>query len=100
MVDVVARLHEIPKADRFEVGPTIYAKHPFDPESEALVLSEDPVDHASPSAPDLTYLVGVETAKEVLAVWSKWRGGASPNPEQAVTAIVHYALHDAYQPPE
>ena len=98
MVDVVARLYGIPPADRYEVGPTIYARLPFDSDSEAMVLSEDPVDLVSPSAPGLTYLLGVETAKEVLAVWSSWRGGQPPDPTQAAAAIVHYALNDAYKP--
>ena len=100
LVDVVLRLYEISKADRYEVGPTIYARRPFDPESDAMVLSEDPIDLAPPSAPGLTYLLAVETAKEVLAVWSSWRGGRTPDPNEAVTAIVHYALNDAYRPIE
>lgn len=99
LIDVVARVHDVPNSDPHEVGPALYAKRPFGPASEAMVLSEDPVEEwASPSAPDFTYVLGVETAKEVLGVWSLWRDGRVPTPTEAVAAIVYYALNDAYEP--
>jgi hypothetical protein len=101
LIEVVARMRDIPKGDRYEVGPALYARRPFGAESEAMVRSEEPVEEwASPSAPDFTYVLGVETAKEVLEVWSSWRDGQVPTPTEAVAAIVYYALNDAYQPIE
>ena len=44
------------------------------------------------------YLLEVDTAREVLEVWSSWRQGRQPSPDEETEAILHYAKHDAYTP--
>ena len=44
------------------------------------------------------YFLEVDLAKEVVRVWSAWRGGQRPSSGQAAEALLHYAVHDAYQP--
>ena len=48
----------------------------------------------------LSYLLGVEAAEDAMEVWSAWRGGRQPTPEELCEAVVFYALHDAYLPTE
>ncbi|MCP3883011.1 MAG: hypothetical protein GY701_32125 [Sulfitobacter sp.] len=100
LVDVVAKLPAIPGGDRFEPGPTIFATRPWGPDSDALVLSEEVVDGAAPSAPSFVYLCEVLIANEVLDVWSSWRDGRRPSHVEAVDAVIYYAVNDAYQPAE
>ncbi|MFD0730914.1 hypothetical protein [Planotetraspora mira] len=49
------------------------------------------------TAPDHAHLLKVGIAQEVVEVWSAWRDGAPPTPEEATLAIIYYAEHDAYQ---
>ncbi|MFI5930254.1 hypothetical protein ACIA3K_30340 [Micromonospora sp. NPDC051543] len=44
------------------------------------------------------YLLEVDLAREVIEVWSLWRGGRQPTVLEAVGAVVYYAEHDVYQP--
>lgn len=46
----------------------------------------------------LTYLLEVSLARDVLDVWTSWRNGAQPSPEEAARAVIYYAQHDAYEP--
>jgi len=39
--DLVFALDQIAVGDRYEVGPAIFARRPWRPGSEALILSED-----------------------------------------------------------
>ena len=48
----------------------------------------------------LTYLLEVYLAKEVLQVWSEWRGGRAPSSEQKCQAVIWYAEKDSYIPTE
>jgi hypothetical protein len=45
-------------------------------------------------------LLEVDLAREVVKVWSAWRGGMTPTLETATLAVVYYGEHDAYQPLE
>lgn len=100
LIDVVARLGSFPERDRYEVGPTIFAKRPLERASDAIVLAEDVVDGVAPSAPEFAYVLEVSVAGEVLDVWSRWRGGATPSRTEAVDAIIFYAANDAYLEPD
>jgi hypothetical protein len=44
------------------------------------------------------YLLEVDAALSVLEVWSAWREGLRPTPEEAAEAVIHYAERDAYLP--
>jgi hypothetical protein len=96
LLDLVAALQHVPPSDRFEVGPAIFAVPPWTEGSDATVLNEDWVE--SPSHPGFRLVLEVSIAREVLEVWSAWRSGATPSPEQAVEAILFYATNDAYLP--
>ena len=96
--EIVTSLERLPSGDRYEPGPTIFAKKPWSTDSLAIVLQEDAVDGVAPGQPGFSYFLEVEIAKDVIRVWSSWRGGAEPTPEQAVRAAIHYAENDAYEP--
>ena len=96
--ELVRRLNDFPRGDRYEVGPAIFAKRPWNSASPAVVLNEEALDGVAPSKPEYTYLLEVSIAREVLDVWSNWRGGQVPTADEAVEAIIHYAVNDAYQP--
>lgn len=68
-----------------------------DTEVRLLELSESDWD-PHPMQASLRYLLEVELVREVLEVWTKWRAGASPTTEEAVEAVIHYAVNDAYMP--
>ncbi|MGP3978249.1 hypothetical protein ACTWQF_30380 [Streptomyces sp. 8N114] len=68
----------------------IHAATPWRADSAATVVSGN----APPCG--LAYLLG--RARDVLEVWSAWRGGASPSAQERCEAIIHYAEHDAYLP--
>jgi hypothetical protein len=87
-------LGDLDKLDDDEA--TIYVKDgPVDESTESLVLAvgEEPT-------PSFKYLLEVYLAKNVIEVWSKWRGGKRPPRTDRIIAVVHYASHDAYLPAE
>jgi hypothetical protein len=96
LVEVISRLDDIPVAEAAE-APTIFARKPWTPDSPCLVLSEDAVNGHARSAPDYAYLLEIDLVRDVLAVWSDWRSGVAPSPEEATRAVIHYAEHDAYE---
>lgn len=100
LTSVVARLDEIPESDGYEIAPTIFARRPFGSESDAVVLADEVVQGAAVSSPEFAYVLEVSIAKEVLEVWSAWRSGVNPSVHEAVLAIIHYAVNDAYLPTE
>lgn len=48
----------------------------------------------------MEYFLEVPLAKEVLAVWEKWRNGRKPTLKEKYQALVYYATKDAYIPTE
>lgn len=98
LADVVACLDalgpEAPGASR-----TIFAQRPWCPESLAVVLADTALRGRAPSMPTYAYLVEVDRAAEVLQVWSKRRSGTVPSPQEAADALIHFAAHEAHQPP-
>jgi hypothetical protein len=96
--EVVAQLDTVPAGDRYEPGPTIFAVRPWSPRSESVIISEEAEDGVAPSRPEFAYLVEVAIAREVLDVWSAWRNGRLPTADEAVDAVLHYAINDSYLP--
>jgi hypothetical protein len=45
-----------------------------------------------------TYVLELWVAREVLEVWSAWRGGRVPSLAEACAAVVYYVENDAYLP--
>jgi hypothetical protein len=61
--------------------------------SRVALVSEDDVPPEG-----MAYFLEVPLVKDVLRVWSDWRGGLRPGGEEACSAIVFYAVNDAFQP--
>ncbi|MGX6604274.1 hypothetical protein ACWKSP_19375 [Micromonosporaceae bacterium Da 78-11] len=98
LLDVVARLTDIPSGDAYEAGPTIYARRPWTPDSDALVLRGAACAGRRLPDTDHEYLLEVKLAREVVEVWSAWRDNTEPAAEQATLAVIYYGENDAYQP--
>lgn len=90
MTTLVMLLEMLDDLNRDEV---IHAAEPWSVDSEALCVDE--FDDA-PSG--LAQLLEVDLVDDVAEVWSAWRGGRRPTPEQLAEAVIHYAQHDAYLP--
>ena len=65
-----------------------------------LTDSESESQDAQPMQTGLRYFLEVDLLREVLAVWSEWRDRALPTTEEALEAVIHYAISDAYLPTE
>jgi hypothetical protein len=63
--------------------------------TESLVLAE-----GEAPLPGFKYLLEVFLVKDVIEVWSKWRGGKRPSRAERSAAVAHFASHDAYLPTE
>ncbi len=98
LLEIVTSLRDIPLGDGYSAGPTIYAKRPWTPSTEAVVLRGDDIPAGVTTESGHHYLLEVDLALEAIEVWSEWRAGAIPTPEEATLAIVYYGEHDAYQP--
>lgn len=95
--ELVSRLEDLHSGEgRFDVGPAIFARPPWTPDSEAVVLREDVIE--SRTASGFRLVLEVAVAREVVEVWSAWRGGREPSPDEAAAAVIHYAENDAYLP--
>jgi hypothetical protein len=71
---------------------------PWLPSAEAVVLRGDAVPEGVITSSGHRYLLEVDLAIEAVEVWSEWRAGAIPTPEEATNAVIYYGEHDAYQP--
>jgi hypothetical protein len=58
------------------------------------------VSDMSESSEGMSRLLEVYLAKEVLQVWTEWRGGRQPSPEQRCRAVIWYFEKDSYIPVE
>ncbi len=77
----------------------IYAvKNPtWEMNSRAMLIEVDEFAEDDPEVPcGMTYLLEINTAKEVLEVWRRWRDGKIPDETEKFNAIVYYAEKDAY----
>jgi hypothetical protein len=53
-----------------------------------------------PLDPSLAEVLGVGQAREVLEVWSAWRGGLVPSPEDRFRAVLFFSQYGAFFPLE
>jgi hypothetical protein len=90
-VHVVPELKQLlSQPDALHSDAVLYAIRPWTAETDAVVLVGD-------DAPaGYEYLLEVDLVLDVLEVWSAWRGGQSPTPEEAAKAVIYYAERDAY----
>jgi hypothetical protein len=71
----------------------LHAAPPWSGDSDAACVGPDE------DAPrGLTYLLEVDTVRDVAEVWSSWRDGRTPTPDDLAAAVIHYAEHDSYLP--
>lgn len=88
--------------ETFDDESLIFARRDskLDPDSEAIVIL-CPEDESQPHEPEgMEYLLEVFLAREVLEVWSDWRGGRMPGPNEKIAALEYYCEHDCYIPIE
>jgi hypothetical protein len=102
LVEVIDRLDEIDDSDRFD-PPVIYAdggsKAPRD--ARAVICQGDEEGTGiCPLDPSLREVLMAELAKEAVKVWSAWRDGRQPGPDEKFEAVMYYSRHDAYLPIE
>ena len=92
-VHVVPQLKQLlSEPDLLPIDAVLYAVRPWAAGTDAVVLDGD-------DAPaGYEYLLEVNLVLDVLEVWSAWRGGRSPAPEEAAGAVIYYAERDAYLP--
>jgi hypothetical protein len=85
--------------DDFDGEATIYAAKPWNPTSTTVIAVEGEEDANTAIGKGLTYLLEVSIAKEVIEVWSEWRGGRVPSADERAEAVIHYAVNDVYLQP-
>jgi hypothetical protein len=89
----VATLRDVlSEPDQLPTDATVYAVRPWTASTDVVVSEAD-------TPPDgHEYLLEVDVVLDVLRVWSAWRDGVLPTPEEAAEAVIHYAERDAYLP--
>jgi hypothetical protein len=48
----------------------------------------------------LAEVLSVEQARDAIAVWSQWRGGVTPSPEEQFRTVMFFSQHGSYLPLE
>lgn len=90
------------RLDEFADEDAIYISResPVNAETNATVSTID--DDGAPlvAMESMTYLLEISIARDVLQVWSEWRGGRNPSIHEKVAAVVYYADTDAFLPVE
>lgn len=89
VADLKRLLHQ---PDALPSDAVLYARRPWAAATDAVVREGND----APAGYD--YLLEVDLVRGVLEVWSAWRGGLSPTPEEAAEAVIYYAEQDAYLP--
>ena len=90
----------VARLDELDEEHTIYAVGgpQATPEADAVAALEPDDGSLPPEAIGMAYLLEVNEARSVVQVWAEWRDGRAPSQDEACSAILHYARHDAYLP--
>lgn len=102
LFELVQCLDELEDSDRSR-PLVIYAQNGADAgrRSPALVCPRG--EEGSPACPldaSLSEVLSVEQAREAIRVWSAWRGGVTPSPEERFRAVMFCSQQGAYLPLE
>jgi hypothetical protein len=100
LIDVIDRLDEVDDSDRYEPS-CIFAEGGPDalPTARAVVCPGDEEgSFVCSQDPALSYILMVRQAKECVEVWSEWRGGRRPTPQDKFAAVMYYSRNDAWLP--
>jgi hypothetical protein len=100
LFELIQRLDEFEDSDRSH-PLVIYAQGGADAgrKSPALVCPRGEGDSCSLD-PSLSQVVSVEQAREAIRVWSAWRGGVTPSPEERFRAVMFFSQNGAFLPLE
>jgi len=101
LFELIQRLDEFEDSDHSPL--VIYAQHGADAgrKSPALVCPRG--EGGSPTCPldpSLSEVLSVEQAREATEVWSAWRRGLIPSPEDRFNAVMFYSRHNTFFPLE
>src|SRR5688572_15407682 len=79
---------------------TLYApaSRPLSAGSPARAAAEGDGSVQMEADSELGYLLEVDLAREAIEVWSEWRNGRVPTPDERVAAVAFYADNDAHLP--
>jgi hypothetical protein len=100
--ELIQRLDEFEDSDRFH-PLVIYAQDGAGAgrNSPALVCPRSVGGSLTcPFDSSLAEVLSVEQARDAIAVWSAWRGGLTPSPEERFRMVMFFSQHDAYLPLE
>jgi hypothetical protein len=102
LINIIERLDTVNDTDRFD-PPCIFAEGGSKavPNARAVICPCD--ENGSLVCPQdtaLSYVLGVEQAKECIQVWSEWRDGKRPSPQDKFAAVMYYSRNDSWLPLE
>jgi hypothetical protein len=100
LFELILRLDEFEDSDRSH-PLVIYAQRGADAgrKSPALVCPRGEGD-SCPLDPSLSQVLSVGEAREAIEVWSAWRRGVTPSPEERFRAVMFYSQNGAFLPLE
>jgi hypothetical protein len=102
LFELIERLDEFGDDGRFH-SPVVYAQggSAAGRNSPALICSRgEGGDLKCPLDASLTEVVSVEQARDAIAVWSAWRRGLTPTPEERFRTVMFFSQTGAYLPLE
>ena len=102
LFELIQRLDEFEDSDR-SYPLVIYAQHGADagPNSPALVCPRSEGDSLTcPLDPSFSEVLSVAQAREAIEVWSAWRRGLTPSPEDRFSTVLFYSRHNTFFPLE
>jgi hypothetical protein len=102
LFELIQRLDEFEDSERSH-PLVIYAQNGADAarNSPALICPRSGGGSlACPLDPSLSEVLSVEQARDAIAVWSAWRGGLTPLPEDRFRTVIFFSQHGAYFPLE
>ena len=102
LVELIQRLDEFEDSDRFH-PLIIYAKDGANAGRNSPALICPRSEGGSPTCPldaSLSEVLSLEQARDAIAVWSAWRGGLTPSPEDRFRTVMFFSQHGAFFPLE
>jgi len=102
LFDLIQRLDEFEESDRLH-PLVLYARDGAAAGRSSTALVCPRGEDGGPTCPldaSLTEVLDVERARDAIAVWSAWRGGLIPSPEDRFRTVMFYSRHGAYFPLE
>jgi len=102
LFELIQRLEEFDDSER-SYPLVIYAQQGANAErkSPALVCPRNEEGgRICPLDSSLSVVVSVQQTSEAIDIWSSWRRGLTPSPEERFRTVMFFALHGAFLPLE